>query len=581
MPRRSLPTVLPTVLLAALAAPSLAGERGGSVLDSLPGDTTMVVRLRNGADLSKKLRSDHPELRKLADAIRQKAAKELEETRKNLGFDPLEIPGMVEGEVVLALGGLDWFGKAMMAEMEGEEFKMDPEDFPILLVVDAGASAPRLRETLVKVLDYAQKEGARKEVVDFQGGKITILEEKAKEEGGSGDGGKPDPVKLYFGEQGTRFFASVHRPFLQAAMAAPGPDALTKGPEYADTVREVEADADIVVFLNYKAIAASLRKNLQANPIASMVWNMIDGKLVGRSLKSAAVSATFTGREIRSAAFVSNGGAPEGLLGVLKASPCPGKPSPLIPEEADDFESVSLNFQALYGLVEEIYKTVLQAQGGMAGGEGGAMPDMDGVLSERFNVKPKELVASLGNLLHIYQKTSPKPEDPPVFSVALELKDDRPIKDLMVKVAEMGGLQAQKYLDRDLYTHQMAGADVSFSVGITDRYLVLGMPTDSVKEVLRRAGKEGKSIADTPHYGLLGGKVPTQVNGLTYSGPRYYQSTFKKLAAAMGGGEGDEKLPDVSWMGEMVSGSIGYFLWKDNGLYARSDIVLKGEGKTE
>jgi hypothetical protein len=94
---------------------------------------------------------------------------------------------------------------------------------------------------------------------------------------------------------------------------------------------------------------------------------------------------------------------------------------------------------------------------------------------------------------------------------------------------------------------------------------------DSVKDVLRRAGKEGKSVGDSPNYGSLAARVPAQVNGLTYGTGWSFQSTLQFVFGA----DGEGKTPDLSWAGEMFSGSIGYLLWKDTGLYCRSDIVLK------
>jgi hypothetical protein len=587
IPKKSHPLALACLFaLTFLALPDFTGRLAAqdSTLDALPGDTSLVFRLRNASDLARRFKAspfyalkDHPDVKKFLDDSKKKLDEGLQEARGKLGFDPVDLLGMVEGEVVFAVGGLDKIFAAMAAEMSGGDANIKPGDLPLVLVADAGASAPKLRENLGKLYEFAQKEGAKKDVEDFRGGKIITLSQK--EEGGEKDGLE----KVYFGDLGSRVLLSVSRPFLEQTMAnltAAAPDSLAKGADFMATQRETKADSDFSLFLNIRGIAASARKNFQSNAMFGMVWPIVEGKLLGRSLKNLGVTVSLRDNGIQSLAFINNGGASDGLLGILKGQTFAAKPSPLIPEDVDQFSSMSFNMQALYGLIKDIYgmaAPIFQMMGGGGGGGQGGMPDFEQFVEGNLQIKVKPLVDSIGNIFHFYQKgevaaaaSSPIPS----FVIAVELKDEMPLKQVLDKFLAAGG-QGQKYLDRDFYPLKMFGeGDGGPAIALADKHLVVGMNGDAVKELIRRAGKGGKGIGDTPGYQALSGMVPSQVNEINYASGKSFRDLLKTLKEAMakanaGGG------PDISILGEVVQGSIGWAQWKDQGFYSETLYSLK------
>ena len=591
IPTKSHPFALACLFaLALLALPGLAGRLAAqdTTLDALPGDTSLVLRLRNASELSKRFKAspfyalkDHPDVKKFIEDSKKKLDEGLQEARGKLGFDPVDLLGLVEGEVVFAVGGLDKIFAGMAAEMSGGDANIKPGDLPVVLVADAGGSASKLRENLGKLYEFAQKEGAKKEVDDFRGGKITTLSQK--EEGGDKDGLE----KVYFGDLGSRVLISVSRPFLEQTMAnltAPAPDSLAKGADFMATQRETKADSDFSLFLNIRGIAASARKNFQSNAMFGMVWPIVEGKLLGRSLKNLGVTVSLRDNGIQSLAFFNNGGASDGLLGILKGQTFPARPSALIPEDVDQFSSMSFNMQALYGLIKDIYgmaAPIFQMMGGGGGGgQQGGMPDFEQFVEGSLQIKVKPLVDSIGNIFHFYQKgdvAAPASTPMPSFVIALELKDEMPLKQVLDKFLAAGG-QGQKYLDRDYYPLKMFGeGDGGPAIALADKHLVVGMKGDAVKELIRRAGKGGKGVGDTPGYQALSGLIPSQVNEINYASGKSFRDLLKTLKDAMakanaGGG------PDITILGEVVQGSIGWAQWKDQGFYSETLYSLKKNG---
>src|SRR5262245_23496843 len=188
IPMRSRPFALAFCFcLSLLALPAFQGPAAAqdTTLDALSGDTSLVIRVRNVSDLTKRVKAsplyalkDHPDVKKAIDDARKKLDEGLQEARGKLGFDPVDLLGLIEGEVLFAVGGLDKIFGGMAAEMSGGDANIKPGDLPLVLVADAGGSAAKLRENLGKIYEFAQKEGAKKEVEDFRGGKITTLSQK-------------------------------------------------------------------------------------------------------------------------------------------------------------------------------------------------------------------------------------------------------------------------------------------------------------------------------------------------------------------------------------------------------------------
>lgn len=553
-----------------------------AILDALPGDTTLVARVRSCSDLERKFKASpfyglrhHPGLIRFIDEMKKKVDEGLADIRTKVGFNPTELLGLIEGELVFAVGGLDKIAAAIAAEFSGGDGDARPGDIPVVLIANAGGSAPKLREKLAKVFEYAQKEGARKEVEDFRGGKITTLsqaKEKAK---------KDDLDKVFFGDVGSLVLASINRPFLEQTMAgltSPAPDALTRSADFATTQREVKGESDVLFFLNIRPIAAAARKHLQASPQASMVWNMVEGKVLGRSLKNVGASMSLREGDIEQLVFVNNGGASDGIMGVFKGPTFPGRPSSIVPADVDSYFSISLNMPYLYGLIKDVAAMMMAMfQGGAGPGGPGQMPDPETMVEAMYGVKLRQVIDALGSTLHFYQRGAGGLEGVGNFTVALELKDEMPVRDLFQKLGMAMGLQAQKYLDRDYYPLPAGGPGGGDgpAVGLADKLAVFGVKGDSVKELMRRAGKGGKGLADSPEIQPLLKLVPPQVTTFSYSSAKSVRDSLAAVKQALAANPEAFPVPDLTALGDVFGGGIGYGHWKEQGLFCAGVTLLK------
>ncbi|HVR76426.1 MAG TPA: hypothetical protein VMT52_19005, partial [Planctomycetota bacterium] len=157
----------------------------GSFLGALPHDTTLFLRATNVKALVEKLKKspfhalkDHPDVKDVLRQVEEKLAQGLAEPRKELGFDPLDILASAEGEVVFALGGLEPVLTTLVESISmGQAPNVRSESIPLIIAVDAGGSSAKMHDRFEKIFQFAVKKGARRETVDFQGGKITRLVE--------------------------------------------------------------------------------------------------------------------------------------------------------------------------------------------------------------------------------------------------------------------------------------------------------------------------------------------------------------------------------------------------------------------
>ena len=589
-----------------------------SLLDALPADTSVVLRARNATELQKKWKAspfyalkDQPDVKKLIDDLSKQMETGLADAKGKLGFDPMSLFDHIEGEVVIALGGLEAvIAKAAAAVMTGQQ-PFSPNDVPLLIAVDAGSKAGDLRAKIGKILDLAQKEeGFRKEVEDFQGGKITTLtgpkdsgetkstkksSKKKKKKGiteddDDGDAAPPpaqkqdDPERVFLGDRGSLVLFALNRKHLEqvmAGMAAPAESALSKNADFTATLREVNPAADIHYFVNIRPAAIAARKALASNPIGGVIWQLVESKILGKSLKNLAGGVLLRENDVQGLGFINNGGGSDGIFGVFKGVDVPGRPAAIVPEDADQYASFAVNMQALYAIIRDVANQAFaMSQGMMGGGQGGQenAPDIEQFVEAQFQIKPKDVIAAFGNAVHFYQKGAATEAEPfPNFSLSLELKDANPVKDLIQKVGAMaGGIQAKTYLDHEIFPlAEGLGEGGGPTLGFADKLFVFGMKEESVKEVIRRSGKGGKGLSDNPAFQALSKIIPSRVIAVSYSSPKSFGDSIDAMRNALNSAGMPFRIPDLKALGEVFGGSVGYAVWKDQGLYSESLMVYR------
>ena len=554
-----------------------------SVLDALPDSTTLVVRFRDCSDFVRKFKEspfytlkDAPSMKEFLEAMKLKVSEGLKEAREDLGCAPMDLITQIQGEVVLAVGGLAKVLKGIFEEMNGMPSTMTPGDIPILFSVKAGSSSAKVEEYLQKIFVFIEKEGAKKEQMDFQGGTIwTFSESKPKDPSAPPAG--DDLEKVYFAKKGTTFFFSINREFLQSTMAGVGGDpgsALTRNTDFVTTHRQVETDSDLLVFVNIQSVTKALGKMLQ-NSMFGMFWTMIEAELIGKNLKNLGVSMSLRKDAIYSLSFFNTGGAREGLLALLDGPMFSSrKPVDGIPPDSEAFYAFTLNIPRLYSLVIKIADLAMTMF--MGGGQGMSAEMM---LEQQIGMKMRDVMEAFGSKVYYYNSLVKDSTDPMSFlnvTVGLELKSEEPVKNFLAKIPVitanfgLGGVpgaapKTEKYLERDIYKFDDQSG---FVVAFVDKTLVLGLQ-DSVKDLIRRKGKPGQSLVEKPEFQAVAKDMPAEVSAVGYAKPdstmvTQYNDMLKMMFA------GELPVPDLNQIYGLFGASGGYGVWTDKGFYSRS-----------
>jgi hypothetical protein len=563
-----------------------------SVLDALPDTTTLVVRFRNCADFVRKFEQspfyglkDSPSVKQFIDALKIKFNEGMAEARQDLGFDPLEFINQIEGEVVLAVGGLDKVLGGILAEINGAQSNTSPGDIPILFSINAGSSSAKAEEYLQKVFGFIEKEGGKKEQMDFQGGTIwSFAEPKKADPKGPPSSGELE--KVYFAKKGTTFFFSIHREFLQSTMSAVGGDpgsALTRQNDFVITHRQVETDSDLLIFLNIQAVTKAVRGLLQ-NSMFGMVWTMIENELIGKNLKNLGLSMSLRKDAIYSLSFVNTGGEREGLLALLDGPMFSSrKPVDGIPPDSEAFYAFTLNIPRLYNLVLKVANMAMTFMGG-----GGPGMDLEVLLEQQLGMKVRDVIEAFGSKVYYYNSPVVDATDPMAFlnvTVGLELRSEEPVKNFLAKIPTIAagfGMGApgaapkiEKYLERDLYSFD---DESGFVVAFVDKTLVIGRQ-NMVKDLIRRKGKPGQSLVEKPEFQAVAKDMPAEVSAIAYAKPDstaidQYNDILRTML------ESEQiPVPDLKKIYELFGASGGYGSWTDKGFYSRSWAKFKEPAK--
>ena len=585
--------------------------RSRSVIDALPASTTFVVQFRNCTDLTQKFKDsplytlkDVPSIKESIDMLKSSLEEGLAEARQDLGFDPLDFLEQIEGELILALGGLDKILQSVMAEMSGQPSQVTAADVPFLVAFNAGKSTTKINEYIEKVFSYIEKEGGRREQEDFQGGTIWTFSNK-KEPIADPPPGLPqqkndDLEKVYFARKDSNFFFSVNRDFLQETMSGLGenpPAVLSRNADFIVSHREVEKDSDVMVFLNIQSLTSGVTKVMQANPMFGMIWTLLQTELIGGNLKNVAMSVNLEKDEIYSLSFVNTGGAREGLLALMDGPTFSSrKPVSGLPPDTEEFSAVTVNIPKLYDLLLKIGGMAMMFTGGQPG------MDLEQIIEQQIQMKPRDVVEAFGSKIYSFsqtpKKSDPNPTLPPPTptdlalgntTFAIELKREEPIKNFLGKIPGilgglMGaalpgpGLKTEKYLERDIYRlEEESGLVLAF----VDKTLVVGN-IDSIKGVIRRTATPGSSLTESPEFQAVAKEMPEQVSSFNYwtmSGTPTQKRVESILAEMIPGFDETVPVPDFEKIFAIFDSAASYSQWKSQGLYGRSWTKLKPHKK--
>lgn len=608
---------LPLGLLSAAAALSLLAAPVGiraqdtkpaapaaksGLLAGLPKDTLFLVHVpRAGVLVEKGKRSpfyklkDHAEVKGLIAKFAGEVEKGAAEAQQKIGVNPLELLGSFQGEVALAFGSLD-----QLATELGQALAMarDPsprlDTLPLLIAGDAGDASAKVKEQLSKLYAFFEKEGAQKTTTDFKGGKVMVFKKgnapgaakgggdaKSGEAGDSksGDGGPKaagEEMTICVGELGNHVFLSPSRQFLERCMtgvASPGQESLADNPLYGATLSALRAGGDAVVYVDVKQLTNAVGRALSSS-FFGFYWQKVESLIFGKSLNTFATSLHLEDTGLRQSIFVHNGGAADGLLGLLKTDAFPSTPPAFIPEKAHTFASIGFSPASLERLVREVSEVAMQFQAG-------AGSDVDAFFEQTYGVKLKDLFASLGKRLHIFAQDVPGGAALQGVDVAIELKDEAVVKQLLQKSAqgEGGMVSVVKHKERDIFS---LGPDAGgAAVTLVEKTILGSQSVERIQAMMdRMTGGAGKPAPVLAEYANLSKAVPPSVVALYFVSEAAMKSQVRSAADQIPVDSEEESKAiraALNALSDVLGPSVTFGAWKDTGLYSEEIYLYSGK----
>ncbi len=579
---------------------------------------------------------NHPDVKKFLEDLKKKTGPQMAKAERDLGFHPIDTLLSIHGEWVLGIGNLNALASALGESLQQGQMpsSLSPESIPLIIAADAGGSAGKVHEALEKLFAFAKKDGAELESTAFNGGTITHLseprvkgagaspkpsdrkdgagekaekdakpktdkgksdlasrpedDEKNEKDPGSddddgddddnsddadGDAPSKEPMGMYVGELGSRFYMSLDRQLLEGSMQkadAERADGLVKNALFQET-HAATGTGDLFVFVNAKQLTSSIGTGLSATFFA-FFWQKFEAIFLGASLNNIGLAYVLEKDALSQSAFVHNSGASDGLLGVFKGDTFSPSTAPPVPSDAQNFSSFSFKSSHLSKLVKDTVQLILSFQGQPS--------DIDTLVEGKVGVKFTDLMSALGKRIHTF--TGAVKADNPLASInyVVELKDESPLKKALKKVSELaqGEFDAAKFKDHDIYTLNTGNSGMN--VTAAEKLLIFTGSRGATENVISRAGDVSAIPPGGESFKKAAMGMPPQVSLLGFSSSEYMRNLVKSLMDQMGGQLDTEAQPFFKSIGALAellgSGSV-YGLWKDKGFYStsRTELVKK------
>lgn len=561
-------------------SPSTTVVKGASVLASCPGDATLVVRIRDMASLTTKLKGSPLykilEQKEFADSVAKLKA-QLEEGRAafraETGVDIWELLSTVQGEAVLYVGGASQLVSVFQGMSTGNLTPAKAfETLPVFLAVDSGSEKEKLGGFLDTLRKLGREKGAKIEIADFHGGKITTV---SNPEGADDDG----PEHLYLAEHGTRLLFGTSKKLVEQTVVNLNGGGVASNilndPLYRATLTKTDGgEGDVYAFINTKAVIESVGGLLPPG-MGPAIWFNVKDVLFGKSLNNIGLSASILPDGLRQTAFVHNNGASDGIVGWFKGDKFSSTPEKMIPETAGTFSSVGFNATNFGKFVRAAVKMAMSFQAP------GQDVDVDQMVQGMLGIRLEDLIRGFGSKIHMFGSAEGVSAENPLGdqSIVLELKDEGPLKQLIERANQMAGgaLSPKQYLNRDIFEVSPGEDGPAFSV--TDRKFVMSFAGGGVEKIIRRLGKDEKGLKDSAELKQLLTTVPAQVDMIAYSSSDYMAQSISGATSTLSELGSDEIPPELAEfleaVGKKLGASIGYGLWGDQGLLYDAKVYYR------
>jgi len=537
-----------------------------------------------------------------------------------------------------------------VAVVVGDVSKIDATDknqeAPVALLADVSRNQDKAREAVKRAVQTARDKGKlRISESDFRGTKIQSFapkEDAGAKDGGDGDGDDAkNPTQMHVAEAPGLVTLSFSKPLLQDILAnrtEATVKPLAESSEYKSLRERFGKDAALVLYVNTTGLVQTLPKLLsqvpdpQAQQAAMFVPGVL-GLLGIANLKAFWVSGALGKEEVSTTYFLSTNGAPRGLLKILAVKPQALKFPSTVPDDVASCTLIRYNPEAVWELIEGIVKMV-QGFLPMLGGpdeEGGGQQDPIAAVESRLGIKLKQdLFGPLGGQLVYYDRLPKDAKSADAIgqiALLLDVKDREKLQSTFDKILGLAPfLKKSDYLGRPIYglaegaldeegtegdgsDEDKAGAEGGdsspFALAITESHFVIGVPRSVTEEIVRRVGKEVKSVNDSAGFKAIAGLFPPTATSISYQSAESFQAALEMLGEIFAGAaetvedvvdDPDEpasdeakkargeaakakkllgKLPKAATLTKPIAGFIGWGFSEERGIGAMSKIVFK------
>jgi hypothetical protein len=515
----------PLTVSLALAAPAAAAADPKPFEDILPEGTSVFLSVRSLPQILEWYRTSaasglaedpdmQPFLRKAAEAFDVLMA----EMKKETGFTLADLKEASTGEVALAIGDPNEF--LAVKEKGG--------DGPVLLLVEARGTKDKVRDILKKGLEKVER---RKREIDFRGQTIIALEPREAEK---------DKVKepgIYIAHAEDLLAVSLSRNILQDTLASRS-DAPAKPLSQAADFKELRArhgkDAAFFAYANTGRWIDKLPALVPADETPPEQVAKVFEVLGLSRIRGIGAAQTLAADGGKTTYFLLAPSGPGGLLGFIWTKPRALSFPTLIPDDATSAWVAQVDFGALWKTIEDTVRTFAPG-----GGEG---EDPIKMMETNLGLNLKDdLIAPLGGQVSYFERAAKQKSVLPEFAVLAEIKDREKLQATLEKLLAMVPLfQKSEYLGRNVWTLGLPGQPPgeegglpAISLSVMDTHFVVAASRPIVEEVLRRVGKEVKSIKDTSDFKALGGLFPPSATFIGYESPQSLADTIDEVKKSL------------------------------------------------
>ena len=409
----------------------------------------------------------------------------------------------------------------------------------VAALLDFGENRDAVQKLLAKADEAALDEGAKRSEVEFEGANIVVYSQTLNPEGAPAPR-TAEPVTVAHCIKDTFLLIGSRADTLKSILTrwdGTHDQTFAEQKVYSyirNQCRDPQSDAEppLVWFVDPVGIAQGFIASAGANPQAAMVMAFIPTlgldkfKGIGGTLELAteefdSVSRTLVYMEPR----------PTGVLKFLQFQASPQSPPKWASAEASTYFSINWDVVQAYAAVDSLYD--------MAAGAGAFSRMIDELAEDeegpQVHIK-NDIVDQLTGTIQVVGEPGGKEEDAERFIVALELKDEGKMGEILASLAKTPGFpgKPREFEGTTIYEIAALGADDAEeedeegaeeenaeagdatvgAVAIHGKQLLIATDVTRLEEVIRP--NAGNALVDSPMYQSVARQFPAQTSSISF-----------------------------------------------------------------